>query len=253
MENTETSLYRNTRASNYRNSISVNSHNDGPMSFENNAFVIAETSFKLPRTRPGSVLSSPMSDSISSQYSLSRNSSFISNKSQVSHNYTAARQQNIRDFNMISRPLTPNHQTERNNLLYDREKANVHFFRNNNDDDRYTMDQPLTDRDSWNRYSINARNNDGSLQHGPMRSSSRNARDNDGSLQHGPMRSSSRDIALPLSSEIDFNVPGNRSSYISLLSTGEMSHFSLPRLSVRRSEQFVDVTGENPGFTPFPD
>ena len=205
------------------------------MSFENNAFVMAETSFKLPRARPGSVLSSPMSDSISSQYSLSRSSSFISNKSQVSHNYTAARQHNLRDYNMISRPLTLNHQTERNNLLHDKEKAKVHSFRNNDDDDdRYTMDQPLTDRDSCNRYSINAR-------------------DNDGSLQQGPMRSSFRDIALPLSSEIDYNVPGNRSSYISLLSTGEMSNFSLPRLSVKRSEQFVDVTGENPGFTPFPD
>ena len=127
---------------------------------------------------------------------------------------------------MISRPLTPNHQTERNNFLYDKEKATVHSFRNNDDDDRYTMDQPLTDRDSCNRYSINVR-------------------DIDGSLQHGPMRSSSRDIA--------YNVAGNRSSYVSLLSAGEMSHFSLPRLSVRRSEQFVHVTGENHGFTPFPD
>ena len=230
MQNMEAS----TRASHYRNTISDNSHNDGPMSFENNAFVIAETSFKLPRARPGSLLSSPMSDSISSQYSLSRNSSFISNKSQVSHNYTVARQQNIRDYNMMSRPLTLNHQTERNNFLHDKEKAEVHSFRNNDDDDRYTMDQPLTDRDSCNRYSINARNNDGSL-------------------QHGTMRSSSRDIAHPLSSEIGYDVAGNRSSYVSLLSAGEMSHFSLPRLSVRRSEQFVDVTGENPGFTPFPD
>lgn len=43
-----------------------------------------------------------------------------------------------------------------------------------------------------------------------------------------------------------YNSPRNRDSFISLISSDDMSRYSLPRLSVRRSENFVDITGASP-------
>lgn len=59
-------------------------------------------------------------------------------------------------------------------------------------------------------------------------------RDNDGSLYNMQMQ------------QISDNAPGNRNSFISLISSDDISRYSLPRLSVRRSENYVDVTGASP-------
>lgn len=60
--------------------------------------------------------------------------------------------------------------------------------------------------------------------------------------RHGVKDGSLHDMQMqPISDS--HNAPGNRDSFISLISSDDMSRYSLPRLSVRRSENFVDITG----------
>ena len=211
-----------------QNKRSRNSQHESPMSFQNDTFTIAETAFNLPRARPIGTFSTSFPDSEPSNHSLSRNSSFHSNAYYGELQDKSVARQHSSGGCHIKTPLTPNsfRQSHVTNSSQLKERAKIHSFHNN----RNTREQSSVDRDATKGFFIKGMQNDGGYHAGQVHT---NLMDN-----------------FSLSG---YDVAGNRNSFTSLLSANEMSRFSLPRLSVRRSENYVDVTGENHAFSPLPE
>lgn len=218
----------------------------GPESFDNNAFTIEETSFaklpvnpvdRLPAFAPSSAYSR---NSYTSYYSDKMGNLPHSNQS-VAWQPSLSRQQSMSHGDQL---VAGQHSQREHD---DSVPAESYSFGNEYNPKHFTKDTK--------RHSLYSRNSEeNTLERSAKFRKQVKVMENDQPVTALPRQKALRDTDYYLLSQIGHNRPGTRDSYVSFLSTEQVPNFSLPRLSVHRSENLVDITSENQySFTSFPE